>query len=309
MLASGARSFGQADEIPLRQGRARVLLDTDAGNYYDDQFALAYAALSHDSVEIDAVYAAPFANSRVPDPAEGMERSYEEIERVLGVLRLNRRVPVLQGARRWMGPSARPVRSPAAEDIVERVMFGRQPIDYVVAVGAATNLASALLLEPGMATETTLVWLGGTPHDFPSASEFNLEQDPLAARKLFDSGARFMHVPAAGVAENLRASRNELEERMSGRSAVGDFLLDRVDRFFDVGSDGASKTLPVWDMAPIAWLVNPDWVQSRVRPGPALSDSLTWLHSPYRHRIRSALRVLRDEIFTDFFRKIQSASP
>ncbi len=309
-LANGAASSGQADEFPLPQGRVRILLDTDAGNYYDDQFALAYAGLSGESIEIEAAYAAPFTNSRVADPAEGMERSFDEIAQVLRALRSTRRVPVARGARRWLDSSVQPVRCPAVEDMVERVMYGRQPIDYVVAIGAATNLASALLLEPAMATRTNPVWLGGTPHGFPSASEFNLRQDPIAARVLFDSGARLVHVPAVGVAENLRASRPELEDRMSGVSSVADLLLDRVNRFSgsDAEAAGASKTLPIWDMAPIAWLVNPDWVESTVRASPTLSDSLTWMHSPYRHRIRLAYRVLRDEVLTDFFRKVESAS-
>ncbi len=306
---SAARSLGQDPGFPPREAKARILLDTDAANYFDDQFALAYAALSTEAIQIEAVYAAPFVNKRVSAPEEGMERSYEEIGRVLDALRIGRRLPVVKGAARWMGGSGQPVKSPAAEDIVERVMSDKSDIRYIVAIGAPTNVASALLLEPKLAGRTTIVWLGGTPHHYPSAVEFNLKQDPAAVRVLFDAGARLMHLPAPGLAENLRTNREELERRLRGRSAIGNYLLGRVEELGsgEQVSEGASRTLAIWDMAPVAWLANAQWVQSTLVPSPLLSDDLAWLHSPYRHRIRVAIRILRDAVFTDFFRKASSA--
>ena len=305
------RSFGHEHDIPIPQGTANVLLDTDAANYFDDQFALAYAALSRESIRIKAAYAAPFVNRRVRDPEEGMEQSYEEIGRVLSALGMERDVPVLKGSRSAIESPEIAIKSEAAEDIVERVMQGKPEIHYIVSIGAATNIASALLLEPRLGDRTTLVWLGGTPHHFPSASEFNLRQDPSAARVLLASGARLMHVPAPGLAENLRTTREELDRQLRGKSAIGDHLLLRVDEASSSESvhDGSSQTLALWDMATVAWLVNPLWVPSALVLCPSLSEDLEWLHSPYRHRVRVAIRILRDEVFTDFFHKIRSASP
>ena len=42
-------------------GRCQVVIDTDAANEIDDQFALAWALLSPETIEIKAVYAAPFS--------------------------------------------------------------------------------------------------------------------------------------------------------------------------------------------------------------------------------------------------------
>ena len=60
-------------------------------------------------------------------------------------------------------------------------------------------------------------------------------------------------------------------------------------------------------MAPIGWLVNPAWVQSAEQPSPSLSESLEWIARPDRHRIRVAIRIQRDRVFTDFFNKIDLA--
>ncbi|MCL1796700.1 MAG: nucleoside hydrolase, partial [Clostridia bacterium] len=60
-----------------------MVLDTDAYNEVDDQFALAYALLSPEKLNVKAIYAAPFSNDRSTGPEDGMEKSYDEIVRLL----------------------------------------------------------------------------------------------------------------------------------------------------------------------------------------------------------------------------------
>ena len=67
-------------------GKVRMVLDTDTYNEIDDQFALTYALLSPDKLSVEAIYAAPFHNSRSNGPGDGMEKSYEEILRLLEFL-------------------------------------------------------------------------------------------------------------------------------------------------------------------------------------------------------------------------------
>ncbi len=66
------RSISDADRLRLLGSRPtvasgplpRMVLDTDAYNEIDDQFALAHILLSPDRVQLEAIYAAPFHNSR-----------------------------------------------------------------------------------------------------------------------------------------------------------------------------------------------------------------------------------------------------
>ena len=46
-----------------------AVLDTDTYNEIDDQFALAYALLARDVVDLQAVIAAPFSNLLAATPA------------------------------------------------------------------------------------------------------------------------------------------------------------------------------------------------------------------------------------------------
>lgn len=313
-MARAAESRDASTTIPIPTGKVRILLDTDAGNYFDDQFALAYAALSDEAVSIESIYAAPFVNRHAGDPASGVEQSYDAIRRVVTALNRSHKsaalkdVPVLKGASKWLQPGGRPERTSAATDIIERVQSDTADDLYVVAIGAATNVATALLLEPDLARRAKVVWLGGTPHHFPSAEEYNLGQDPVAARVLFDSGVRLMHVPAPGLAENLRTTRDELQARLASRSELGEHLLELLAQRSATPqpSDPTSRTLPIWDMAPIAWLVQPDTVQSAVVSSPRITDALEWRRDESRHDIRVAIRISRDEVFTDFFRKTRT---
>lgn len=311
MRAAGSRDESTA--IPLPTGKVRILLDTDAGNYFDDQFALAYAALSREALSIESIYAAPFVNRHAVDPGSGVEQSYDAIRRVVEALNRSHEsaalqdIPVLKGASKWLQPTGRPERTAAATDIIKRVLSDSADDLFVVAIGAATNVATALMLEPDLARRAKVIWLGGTPHHFPSAEEYNLRQDPVAARVLFDSGVRLMHVPALGLAENLRTTRNELQARLASGAALGQHLLELLDQRSPAPqpSDPTSRTLPIWDMAPIAWLVQPDWVGSAVVDSPRINDELEWRRDENRHGIRVAIRILRDEVFTDFFRKMR----
>ena len=49
--------------LKLPSGRVRLIIDTDAHNQIDDQFALAWALLSQDSFEILGILAEPYETS------------------------------------------------------------------------------------------------------------------------------------------------------------------------------------------------------------------------------------------------------
>ena len=67
---------------PPKKRPARMVLDTDTYNEIDDQFAVVYALISPE-LNVEAAYAAPFKNNRSKGPRDGMEKSYEEILRIL----------------------------------------------------------------------------------------------------------------------------------------------------------------------------------------------------------------------------------
>jgi inosine-uridine nucleoside N-ribohydrolase len=285
-------------------GRNPIVLDTDTYNEIDDQFALAYALLSPEAVQVEAVYAAPFHNDRSDGPGDGMLKSYEEIARVLERLGRPPEAVAFRGSERWLGSREEPVRSDAAADLVRRGMAKRDGPLYVLAIGAATNVASALLLEPGLVERIVVVWVAGQPHYWTSASDFNLAGDLLASQVIFHSGVPLVQFPCVHVAEQLRTTLPELEQHMAGRSGVADYLVG-ITR--DYVGGGLARSKVIWDIVTVAWMVEPAWAPTELVHAPLLTDGLTYSADRSRHLMRVGVHVERDAVFADLFRKLGAA--
>ena len=88
-----------------------VILDTDAYNEVDDRYALAYAMLSPDKVDLIAVTVAPFKNSRAKTSGEGMELSYNEVFRIRALVDEGSQVPIYRGSATYLPDKNTPVMS------------------------------------------------------------------------------------------------------------------------------------------------------------------------------------------------------
>ena len=287
---------------PTGEAPVSMVLDTDTYNEVDDQFAVAQALLSPDRLQVEALYAAPFTNDRSSGPRDGMEKSYEEILRLMDRLDIPSQGRVFRGSTGYLtGPEA-PRESAAARDLVRRAVEGDGPL-YVVAIGAITNVASAILMEPRILEKIVVVWLGGQPLHWPSAREFNLGQDLHASRLIFDCGVPLVLIPCQGVSSHLQTTIPELERHVLGRGAIGDYLVEIVRSY---GGDHYAWSKVIWDISAIGYLIEPGWVPTVLAHSPVLTDQFTWSADARRHFIRVAIDVHRDPIFRDVFQKLEA---
>lgn len=285
------------------QGAVRMVLDTDTYNEIDDQFAVAYALLSPEKLMVEALYAAPFSNNRSSGPGDGMEKSYEEILRLTGRLGMSHENFVYRGSTRYFGDQPDPERSPAAIDLIERAISS--PDDdplYVVAIGAISNVAAAIAIEPEIIRKIVVVWLAGQPHHFPFTTEFNFSQDLVGSRLLLDCGVPLVQIPCLGVASHLLTTKAELQETIAGRNAISDFLYER---FCEYSTDHFAWAKEVWDISTIAYLLNDQWVATWLGPAPTLNENALWQALPNRHTMRVAYYIHRNPVFRDLFQKLQ----
>ena len=310
--------------LALPLPKPRIVIDTDAANEIDDQFALAWALLSSDQLSIEAVYAAPFsfahrrallptaAHDAPPfnSPGIGMRRSHEEILRVFDRVGVPAGQRVFAGSEDYLRSRAEPRRSDAAEHLIAlaRDASSAEPL-YVVALGCVTNIASALLLAPDIADRIVVVWTSGFPSHAPHVNEsFNLEQDVIASQVLFDCGVPHVYLPGFHVGAQLRLSLAEVERYVKGQGAIGDYLHDLFTHNPLWSILHVDPTQPyswvIWDLICIAWLINPAWVPSELVRTPRLQENLRWQSGPDRHLMREGHAVLRDEIFNDLFAKL-----
>jgi purine nucleosidase len=307
-LLSAGQSFPQLNEVfrikhlEPPTGKVRMVLDTDTYNEVDDQFALAYAFLSKEKIDLEAVYAAPFHNKRSNGPADGMEKSYQEILRLLKMLGKSPEGFAFRGSDRYLEDVTKPVRSEAALDLVKKAMAS-SPDDplYVVPVGCITNIASAILIEPEIVKNIVVVWLGGNGLNWPHQREFNLMQDVPAARVVFDSGVPFVVMPCRPVVSHFHTTLPELKYYLEGKNELSDYLYNIVSEYSG-GREAYSKV--IWDVTAVAWLVNPGWIKTNLVHSPVLTDQVTFSVDHSRHFIRIAEELNRDAIFRDLFGKL-----
>ena len=187
--------------LQVPTGKVDVVLDTDTFNEVDDQFALSYLLYSSDKLNLKALYAAPFFNHHSESPKDGMERSYDEILRLLDLTKKQEYKEVTyKGSEDYLADEKTPQPSDAANHLVALAStYSPENPLYVVAIGAITNVASALLIKPEIAENIVIVWLGGNSREWQHTREFNMYQDIAAARVIFMSGAPVVQLPCSGV--------------------------------------------------------------------------------------------------------------
>ena len=241
--------------LSVPTGKVDVILDTDAYNEIDDQFAIAYLLKNKWKLNTKALYAVPFHNGLSSGPEDGMEKSYNEILKLLKMM--NEDVPVFKGSRTYLKDEKTPVVSDAAYDLVERAkQYSPENPLYVVAIGAITNIASAILLDPTIVENIVVVWLGGHALHYHDTVEFNMKQDVAAARVVMASGVPFVQLPCEGVVSEFKLSKPELEYWLKGKNELADYLAVNTIDHAESYASGIPWTRVIWDVTAVAWLLN-----------------------------------------------------
>ena len=290
-----------------KKGVVKTILDTDTYNEIDDQFALVQMLLSKERIDVLSINAAPFSmNNRSDDPQKGMELSYEEIFRLLKKINFKKNNFVFKGSTKYIGFDNKPISSPAADNIIENALKCSEsdPL-YVVAIGAITNVASAILKEPEIINKIVVVWLGGNALYWPENNEFNLKQDIGGAQVLFDSGVSLVLVPCKGVTSHLISTVPEIEKYIEPHGEIGKFL---AMRFKEYNNNHKGWSKEIWDMAAVSWVLNEEWAPTNIAPSPILLDDKTWTFDENRHPIKIVYDIKRDLILQDFIEKLENFS-
>ena len=277
----------------------KLILDTDTYNEVDDQFAVAYAMLSPE-IELLSLNAAPFFNDRSVSAEDGMEKSFDELQRIAALTNPEHNIPILRGSRSFMIERV-PVDSPAALNLINTVKS--LPDDerlYVAVIGAATNVASAILTAPEIKDRITVVWLAGNAYMSAHPREFNMHGDLAAAQVLFDCGVPLLQIPCDGVCSELTSTIPELDLYLKGKNDLCDYLCDIVRGY---SHDTFAWSKVIWDVAAIACLILPDSMNRVILPAPNVLDRF-YSFDPGRHQYIYIRKLYRDVIFRDLFRKL-----
>lgn len=290
-------------EIPT--GPVDMVLDTDAYNEIDDQFAISYALHATEKLNVLALYAAPFFNNRSSSPADGMERSYQEILKLLRLSKLE--CPVYRGSDRYLPDEQTPVASDAAKHLTELAMrYSPEKPLYVAAIGAITNVASALLMKPEIADNIVVVWLGGNALEWHDNIEFNIHQDVASARVVFASGAPLVMLPCLGVVSAFTSTEPELTYWLKGKNELCDYLVQHTVEAANEYAKGSVWSRVIWDVTTVGWLLNDGrrFMLDKLIPTPIPEYDHHYAQDPRRPLCRYVYHINRDALMGDLFAHI-----
>ncbi|MCL2321085.1 MAG: nucleoside hydrolase [Oscillospiraceae bacterium] len=290
------------------KGKVDVVIDTDTFNEIDDQFALSYLIKNEDKLNLKGIYAAPFTNSKSTGPEDGMEKSYNEIMRILELIdREDYKKITFKGSRSYLKSEHEGVESPAARNLIELAMErdSGNPL-YVVGIATITDVASAILLEPKIIDKIVLIWLGGHAHDWPVNDEFNLSQDIAAARIVFGSGIPLVQLPCMGVVSSFTTTEYELTHWLEGKNKLCDYLLTTTINEAKKGQKSSCWSRVIWDVTAVAWLLEDEgkFMHDRLEYSPIPEYDNHYAFSKSRHMIKYVYEIRRDFLFEDLFKKI-----
>ncbi len=285
---------------PTVERPRRVILNTDAANEIDDQMAIVHALLSPE-LKVTGIIAAHYGTKR---HANSMERSYQEILRLLALLGMENSVPVLKGSPVALTDPKVPQKSEGAEFIIEQALAKDEtdPL-YVAYLGPVTDMASAYLMKSNISQNLVTLWIGGGwwPTGGP---EFNAGNDRISADVVLQSDIPLIQYPR-GTYRMMRLGVAEMERFIMGKGAVGDYLVSLFKEW------GVKRPFPrQWwvygDSPAIGTMINPRWGLYTSLPAPRLTERLEYKHEPTKRMMEVCLEVTAGEIFNDFFKKLDA---
>ncbi len=282
----------------------RVIVDADTANEIDDLYAIVRALVAPE-FRVEGVTSAHFTRSTKPN--DTVHRSQEINEQILDAMGRLDSVPHPVGADRSMSDPTAAVDSPAARLIIERAHAG-SPGDklLVFALGACTNLASALVLDPSIEPKVVFAFIDGDYKDGQwGPGIFNWKNDIHAVKAIFESDVEYVHMPARSVSVEMQLFKKDVDEYLKGKGGVWEVLVDRWETFPRT-ADKQSKVM--WDISLIEAMLRPELTTAVVVGAPIIHDAANVEQFPDNPRRVTVFEAIDAEgMQRDFWEAINAA--
>ena len=266
-------------EIPGKGKRIKIIIDSDTANEIDDLYAIVMALSNSERYDIVGFVATHFAQRA---GAESITDSFDLLLELLDKAGKVGIYPVKKGSNPMQYPGT-PSNSEGVDFIVEtaRLCSPENPL-WVVGIGAATNLASALIKAPDITANVRYVFHARSEETWPERSQqFNVYGDVIAAKTLLES-----EVPLVwfDTGTHICASYETTKKRLAPINDLGKYLHDYRDRnaYFSLPDKG------FFDMGDFAFLNDPATCSYEIVDAPEMNRFMYFEHT---HKHGKMLRV------------------
>jgi inosine-uridine nucleoside N-ribohydrolase len=278
--------------------KQRVIVNTDAKNEADDQYAIVHAVLTP-SFDLHGIIPAHYGTRKTPT---SLKESHDETVKILRLMDLDEEVRVEDGATHAIPDESTPADSAGARLIIEEALKDDDRPLHVAFYGPVTDMASALLLEPEIQNRNVRVlWIGGGT--WPNGGrEYNLSNDIHAANVVMKSNLEVWQIPRTTY-RTMSVSYAELIEKVYPQGEIGKYLIDQL-------LEHNAKTNPwmeyrsLGDSPCIGIIMDPECGQWSWRPAPTFDEQMHYVHTGQYRPIRVYDNVNTRFIHEDLFAKL-----
>jgi inosine-uridine nucleoside N-ribohydrolase len=283
--------------IPAPDQPLRLIVDSDAANEIDDQYAITLAIADPQRFKIEGFVAAQFI-SKPEQRAGTIERSYQIIQKLLELTGTTAQYPLKRGSPP-MESKDRPSKSEGVDLIIAAAHRGSpdNPL-WVVGIGASTDLASAMLQDPAIIPNVRYLFHARSPQTWPERStQFNVKGDVFAAQVLLESGVPLVWFDAGA---EITAPMEETEQKLAPLGAIGKYLHEYrlKNPMFQSPKKG------FFDLGDIAWLIDSTLATSDIVPAPTMDDRMYFDQNKTHGDMMRVHNLNREKTWELFYQKL-----
>jgi purine nucleosidase len=175
----------------------------------------------------------------------------------------------------------------------------------ILVIGAATDVASAILLDPSITERIRVIAMGlRTQTD---GTEYNVQNDIPAWQVLLDANVPVVVGDKQVCFTDLPMYYDQAKAMLAKDGAVGAWLWDQWNNWYyrevkPLRKDDFSKPRAIWDIITLAYLEG--FATSETKPRPSLSDDMKLATEPGQRPLVWITHVDSAKLWEDFQRRM-----
>lgn len=281
-----------------------VLLSTDVGNEIDDQWAITYL-LTDPDFDVQGITSAHAPS--LPDPSA--HATYQVLVDVVEHrLAMSVHPPLLEGSSVPLKDNKTPQPSAAMDFMLQTSRrYSKDNRLTILNIGAATDLASAILEDPSIVDRIRVVAMGFTDLSREGGKEYNVQNDPRAWQVILHSNVPVV-IGAGNVCRaNLSLSFQNAAALLSGHGPIGAWLWAEYEDWYfrhvkPLRVSDFSKPWVIWDIITLCYLEG--MTEQKEVPRPILGDDLSFEPGKTGGQITWITKVDSGRLWKDFLDRI-----
>jgi inosine-uridine nucleoside N-ribohydrolase len=252
-----------------------VLLSTDVGNEIDDQWAIVYL-LASPEFDVQGIVSAHAPSLPAPSAHATYKILVDEVENRMGMMT---HPPLLEGSSLPLEDNKTPQPSAGLDFILQASEgYSKENRLNVLTIGAATDVASAILKDPAIVDRINVVAMGFKDLSSDGGKEYNVQNDPKAWQIILKSGVPVTIGSGDVCRANLSLSFQQAAALLSGHGPVAAWLWDEYQTWYYVHIkplrvNDFSKPWIIWDIITLAYVEGITTQKEIARP--VLGDDLS----------------------------------